>query len=183
MTVLEAAAGATNLPDACCDVVFLRNVYHHIRQPERFAASIARAVKPEGAIVVIDFEPGALWLHGGKPDDASRRPGHGVSRQDAVAEFRSAGFEPRLEVPRWSGPMWLILLRRVQSATEARSAEAPTARAPASAVFTAGAKGSRGLYRGERRGAAAPTAGVRSEPRHLYARCATGAAIIARDVR
>ena len=78
VTVLEAAAGATNLPDACCDVVFLRNVYHHIQQPERFAASIARAVKPEGAIVVIDFEPGALWLHGGRPDD--RGPPAGARR-------------------------------------------------------------------------------------------------------
>ena len=112
VTVVEAGAGATNLPDLCCDVVFLRNVYHHVQQPERFAAAIARAVKPDGVILVLDFEPGALWLHGGKPDAASRRPGHGVSRQDAIAELRAAGFEVRLEVPRWSGPMWLVMLQR-----------------------------------------------------------------------
>ena len=112
VTVVEAAADATNLPDACCDVVFLRNVYHHIQEPERFAASVARAVKPGGIVIVIDFEPGALWLHGGRPDDASRRPGHGVSREDAIAEFRTAGFDVRRQVPRWSGPMWLIVFQR-----------------------------------------------------------------------
>jgi ubiquinone/menaquinone biosynthesis C-methylase UbiE len=115
VTIIQAAAAATNLPDACCDVVFLRNVYHHIQEPERFAASLARAVKPGGALIVIDFEPGALWLHGGKPDDASRRPGHGVSRQDTIAELRSAGFEVRHEMARWSGPMWLVVFRAAQS--------------------------------------------------------------------
>ena len=112
VTVIEAAGDATNLPDACCDVVFLRNVYHHITEPERFAAGVAKAVKPGGTVVVIDFDPGTLWLHGGQPNDASRRPGHGVSREDAIAEFRTAGFDVRREIPRWSGPMWLIVLQR-----------------------------------------------------------------------
>ena len=120
VTVLEAAAAATNLPDACCDVVFLRNVYHHVQEPERFAASVARAIKPGGAAVVIDFEPGSLWLHGGSPDDAIRRPGHGVSRQDAIREFRTAGFEPRQDIPDWSGPMWLVVFQRMPSTSGAR---------------------------------------------------------------
>src|SRR3954451_6563618 len=30
VTVIEGAESATNLPDACCDAIFLRNVYHHI---------------------------------------------------------------------------------------------------------------------------------------------------------
>jgi SAM-dependent methyltransferase len=120
VTVLEATANATNLPDANCDVVFPRNVYHHVQEPERFAASVARAIKPGGVAVVIDFEPGALWLHGGKPDDASPRPGHGVSRQDAIREFRTAGLEPRRDIPDWSGPMWLVVFQRVPSAPDGR---------------------------------------------------------------
>ena len=109
--VVAAAPDATNLPDACCDVVFLRNVYHHVTDPTRFAVSVARAVKPDGVVVVIDFEPGALWLHGGSPD-GSPRAGHGVSRTDAIVEFRAAGFEAREQFPSWSGPLWLVLLRR-----------------------------------------------------------------------
>jgi hypothetical protein len=58
----------------------------------------------------MDFEPGALWFHGGRPAEASgRRPGHGIGRGDAIAELRAAGFEVEREVPRWAGPMWLVL--------------------------------------------------------------------------
>jgi ubiquinone/menaquinone biosynthesis C-methylase UbiE len=111
-TVLEGAPEETRLPDGCCDVVFMRNVYHHVRNPERFASSLARAVRPGGVLVIIDFEPGALWLHGGKPDEAGRRPGHGVSRRDAITEITTAGFTVREEVARWSGPMWLVAFER-----------------------------------------------------------------------
>ncbi|MCA1562086.1 MAG: class I SAM-dependent methyltransferase [Acidobacteria bacterium] len=112
VTIVEGAPRETNLPDACCDVVFLRNVYHHVQEPEAFAASIRRAVRPGGRVVVIDFEPGALWLHGGRPSDtAARRPGHGVARADARAEFERAGFRVEQEIPRWGGPMWLLSFR------------------------------------------------------------------------
>src|SRR5262245_44870413 len=32
VTVLEGAAAATNLPPACCDAIFMRDVYHHITE-------------------------------------------------------------------------------------------------------------------------------------------------------
>jgi len=112
VTIVEGAPRETNLPDACCDVVFLRNVYHHVHEPDAFAASIRKAVRPGGRVVVIDFEPGALWLHGARPSDtAERRPGHGVARAEALAEFQRAGFRVDQEVPRWGGPMWLLLFR------------------------------------------------------------------------
>jgi SAM-dependent methyltransferase len=109
--VVAGAALQTNLPDGCCDVVLMRNVYHHLPDPDRFAASLRKALRAGGQLVVIDFEPGALWLHGGRPADASeRRPGHGVSMAAAAAELGAAGFTVRRQVPRWSGPMWLLLL-------------------------------------------------------------------------
>jgi hypothetical protein len=72
---------------------------------------VARALKADGTVVVIDVEPGALWLHGGPPEDNSRRRGHGVTRRDASAEFRAAGFEAVHEVADWGGPMWLVAFR------------------------------------------------------------------------
>ena len=113
VAIVEAATDATNLADECCDVLLLRNVYHHIRNPEVFAASVAKAVRTDGRLVLIDFEPGALWFHGGRPDDtAERRPGHGVSRRHVEREMASAGFRLEREIPDWSGPMWLMVFRR-----------------------------------------------------------------------
>ena len=112
VAVVEAATDATNLPDGCCDVLLLRNVYHHISNPELFAASIASALRADGRLVLIDFEPGALWFHDGRPSDtAERRAGHGVSRRHVEREMASAGFTLEREIPEWSGPMWLMLFR------------------------------------------------------------------------
>ena len=108
ITLVKAERQSTNLPDACCDVLLLRNLYHHVTNPERFLASVKRALRPGGRVIVIDFEPGALWFHGGRPGDASeRRPGHGVSQAAAAAEFQAAGFRVETSQPRWSRPMWL----------------------------------------------------------------------------
>jgi ubiquinone/menaquinone biosynthesis C-methylase UbiE len=108
VTVIKAERESTNLPDACCDVLLLRNVYHHVTNPERFLASVKRALRPGGRVIVIDFEPGALWFHGARPGDASeRRPGHGVAQAAAAAEFQAAGFRVETSQPRWSWPMWL----------------------------------------------------------------------------
>jgi hypothetical protein len=92
--------------------VFLRNVSHHVTEPLGYAPALRKAVRDGGRLVVIDFDAGALWFHGGKAGDASvRRPGHGVSREDAIAEITAAGFELEKEDPRWSRPMWLLVFR------------------------------------------------------------------------
>ena len=111
VTVVEGTPAATNLPDACCDALVMRAVHHHIQDPPAFVGSLARAVRPGGSVAVIDFEPGALWFHDGPPD-GSRRPGHGVSRADAITAFRAAAFTVREEVLDWSGPLWLVVFTR-----------------------------------------------------------------------
>jgi SAM-dependent methyltransferase len=47
---------ATGLPDASLDLAFLCNVYHHLEYPMTYLASLARALRPQGLLVVIDFE-------------------------------------------------------------------------------------------------------------------------------
>ena len=111
VTVVEGMPASTNLPDACCDAIVMRAVYHHIQDPEAFAASVARALRPNGLVAIIDFAPGTLWLHGGAPD-GTRRPGHGVSREQTIAELRGAGFVVRQQVAEWSRPLWLVVFSR-----------------------------------------------------------------------
>lgn len=112
LVVVDADARGTKLPDGSCDLIVMRNVYHHIADPDAFGPGVRRALRDGGRLAVIDFEPGALWFHGGRPAEASvRRPGHGVSRAAAIAEFGAAGFTVEREIPAWGGPMWLVLFR------------------------------------------------------------------------
>jgi ubiquinone/menaquinone biosynthesis C-methylase UbiE len=57
MTVIEGAPASTNLPDACCDAIFMRDVYHHITDVGAFNRSLLAALKPGGRLAIIDFEP------------------------------------------------------------------------------------------------------------------------------
>ena len=56
VTVIEGAEAATNLPDACCDAIFLRNVYHHITAVDGFNRSLVASLKPGGRLAIIDLQ-------------------------------------------------------------------------------------------------------------------------------
>ncbi len=47
---------SVKLPDASVDLAFVCDTYHHFEYPERTMRSIHRALKPHGALVLIDFE-------------------------------------------------------------------------------------------------------------------------------
>jgi ubiquinone/menaquinone biosynthesis C-methylase UbiE len=55
---VEVLLGTTTdvkLPDACCDVIFVLDAYHHFEWPEPMLASIRKALKPKGRLVIIEF--------------------------------------------------------------------------------------------------------------------------------
>src|SRR5262245_58956210 len=58
VTIVEAQSAATGLPDACCDAIYMRDVYHHLTDPGAVNRDIARALRPGGKLVIIDFRPG-----------------------------------------------------------------------------------------------------------------------------
>ncbi len=99
VVVLEGAEASTNLPSACCDAIFLRDVYHHLTRPHEFNASLLAALKPGGRLAVIDFppDPGSP-IPAGVPSD---RGGHGIPTSIVVAEVTRAGFRHLRTMPRW----------------------------------------------------------------------------------
>lgn len=114
VTVIEGAAGATNLPDACCDAIFMRDVYHHITEVDSFNRSLRASLKPGGRLAIIDFRPDkGSKLFPGVP---ANREGHGVPIAVVEAELPLAGFTHVRTVEKWPPddkyPLFLVLFRK-----------------------------------------------------------------------
>jgi predicted methyltransferase len=75
------------LPEASVDLAYLSDVYHHFEHPAETLASIGKALKPGGRMVVIDYEriPGKT--------SKSRIEHVRVDKQGAILEIEAAGFK------------------------------------------------------------------------------------------
>lgn len=90
VTVIEGGVASTNLPNGCCDALFLRNVYHHVTEPAAFNKSLYATAKPGARLAIIDAPPGkASELPAGVP---ANRGGHGVPVTVVIDELTAAGF-------------------------------------------------------------------------------------------
>jgi ubiquinone/menaquinone biosynthesis C-methylase UbiE/intracellular sulfur oxidation DsrE/DsrF family protein len=90
VTPVLCSVDSVDLPPAAVDVAFVCDTYHHFEFPERTLASLRRAIKPGGKLVVIDFvrEPGnsSDWVL--KHVRAGQTT---VEREIAAAGFEKAG--------------------------------------------------------------------------------------------
>jgi ubiquinone/menaquinone biosynthesis C-methylase UbiE len=91
VSVIEAHATRTNLPERCCDALVLRKVYHHFGDPGLMNASMRRSLKPGGLLAVIDFAPDSAESE--DPSERDTGDQHGVTSATVVRELSQAGFE------------------------------------------------------------------------------------------
>jgi ubiquinone/menaquinone biosynthesis C-methylase UbiE len=91
VTVIEAHATRTNLPEQCCDALVLRRVYHHFANPRLMNASMRQSLKPGGLLAVIDFAPDSA--ESADPPGRANGNQHGVTSATVVRELTQAGFE------------------------------------------------------------------------------------------
>ena len=103
LAAVEAAVDATKLPFDCCDAVYMRAVLHHIAAPDAYVRELARAVRPGGRVGIVDFPPGALFMHGAD---------HGIEPQVVLHAFASAGLELESREDNWGGAMYLFVFRK-----------------------------------------------------------------------
>lgn len=79
-----AEADSTSLPPACCDYVFMANVWHEFDDRAAVVAEAMRLLRPGGRVGILDWRPDAEPDHGPPID-------HRLSPDDATAILRSAG--------------------------------------------------------------------------------------------
>jgi ubiquinone/menaquinone biosynthesis C-methylase UbiE len=83
---IESTQHDTRLPADAIDLVFICDAYHHFEQPQAMLASIRRALRPGGTLVLIDFER----IPGVSPDWILK---HVRAGKDGFrAEIEAAGF-------------------------------------------------------------------------------------------
>ena len=107
--VLEAGKAETNLPEDCCDAIFMSKVYHHFTDPETINRSLYESLRPGAALAVIDFEPSfwRFWMT--QPHDVPEdRGGHGVPQALVAKELAATGFEIKEQIDAW----WPMPFRR-----------------------------------------------------------------------
>jgi ubiquinone/menaquinone biosynthesis C-methylase UbiE len=99
VTVIEGGADRTNLPAACCDALFMRDVYHHVTAVEAFNKSLYASLKAGGRLAILDFRP----RPGSKvfPGVPENRGGHGIAPNLIEDELKAAGFIHVRTVENW----------------------------------------------------------------------------------
>lgn len=87
--ILEGDPNQTNLPEQCCDAIFLRRVYHHFDDPKSMNISLWQSLQPGGRLAIIDFQPRESEAN---PEDRDQGGHHGVTVETVVKEMKEVGF-------------------------------------------------------------------------------------------
>lgn len=103
----------TALPADCCDLLYLRHVFHHFGDPAAMARALHDSVAPGGRVVVIDFEPHwLLSLIAPVASESGHSRAHGVTAGDLIAHLRAAGFTLERQEPEWTRGSFMVMMRR-----------------------------------------------------------------------
>jgi len=105
--VVEGTAKDTRLPPSCCDMIFLRRVYHHLTEPQEFDRSLVQSLKPGGYLAIIDFPPDSGFAAvEGVPEN---RGGHGIPKKLMIQELTGAALRVEKVIDHWTGHDYCVI--------------------------------------------------------------------------
>ncbi len=109
VTAVLCTPTEVNLPAASVDLVFICDTYHHFEFPERTLASIHKAIKPGGSLVLVDYQRiegvSSAWML------SHLRAGQEVF----VKEISDAGFRQVEEKPDLLDESYFVRFERVEA--------------------------------------------------------------------
>jgi len=110
LIAVQGALDDTNLPDACCDAMMMRMVYHMLTRPEPMAGSFFRALKPGGRLIILEGDPDPNGRNArGVPEN---RAGMGIDPQIVIDELAEVGFVLVQRFPDWVGADYALLFEK-----------------------------------------------------------------------
>jgi arsenite methyltransferase len=74
------------LPEKSIDLIFMRNVCHHLPNRVKYFEKLKRALKPEGRIAIIEYRAGGRFSF-------HRKFGHYVPKEIIIGEMKEAGYQ------------------------------------------------------------------------------------------
>jgi len=81
-----AAGDKLNLPEGIIDLIFVRNVYHHLTNQVEYFRKLKVLLKSGGRVAVIEYKPGGIFSF-------HAIFGHHVRREVIVEEMERAGYK------------------------------------------------------------------------------------------
>jgi ubiquinone/menaquinone biosynthesis C-methylase UbiE len=80
-----ARKGILDLPEHNLDVIFMRNVTHHLSNRTEYFVNLQRFLKPDGKIIIIDYKPSKSFSFSGIF-------GHHVAKESIIQEMEDARY-------------------------------------------------------------------------------------------
>ena len=74
-----------DLPEKSLDVIFMRNVTHHLSNRTQYFIKLKQFLKPDGKIIIIDYKPNKSFSFSGMF-------GHHVAKDTIIQEMTDAGY-------------------------------------------------------------------------------------------
>ena len=88
VTVIESARDDPKLPERVLDAALIINAYHEMREHQAILAGLARALKPDGRLVIV--EPVSSTRRGKSRAEQARN--HEIDPEYVMGDARAAGF-------------------------------------------------------------------------------------------
>src|SRR5262249_6877626 len=90
ITVIQGGEQSAGLRDGCCDVIYMRRVYHHLPHADAINNSLYSALTPGGRLAVIDLQLKLPFFR------------HGIASDLLIKQVTASGFVLDAFVARWS---------------------------------------------------------------------------------
>jgi ubiquinone/menaquinone biosynthesis C-methylase UbiE len=82
--LVRATEHRANLPERCCDLVLLVDVYHELADPPGVMAGVRRALRPRGRLALVEYR--------GEDPRVPIKPEHKMTLAKIVGELEPLGF-------------------------------------------------------------------------------------------